>query len=78
MNAYEQLEQMGMEKGIEKGTLNTMLRQLRKRFGTLEEITLTLLGRLPLEQLEELSEAALDFKTKADLEDWLSQQQPQN
>ena len=71
-------KQEGKQEGRQEGALNINLRLLRKRFGALDEITLAQIGRLTLDQLGELSEASLDFQTKDDLENWVSQKLPQN
>jgi predicted transposase/invertase (TIGR01784 family) len=90
MTAWEELQQMGLDRGIligkqegkqegrQEEALTLNLRQLRKRFGALDEITLAQIGRLTLDQLGDLSESSLDFKTKDDLDNWLSQKLPQN
>lgn len=59
--------------GIEKGTLNMALRQLKHKFGLLEPETEQAIKELDLEQLEELSEALLDFKDKSQIAQWLSE-----
>ena len=73
------IERRGIEKGIEKGmekgrvegATNLTLRQLRRRFGTLAEETQTRIQTLPLNSLEELGEALLDFSSVNDLQAWL-------
>ena len=61
----------GMEKGRVEGATNLTLRQLRRRFGTLAEETQTRIQTLPLNSLEELGEALLDFSSVNDLQAWL-------
>ncbi len=48
------------------------LRQLNRRFGILSDDTTTRIQALPLEQLEALAEALLDFTGPADLDAWLA------
>lgn len=49
-----------------------ILRQLNRRVGTLPEAIQTHVEALPLERLEMLGEALLDFTSLADLESWLA------
>ena len=68
-----------MEKGIEQGiklgeqnkARSLVLRMLGKRFGPLEPQTEARIAELPVEQLEELAEALLDFSASSDLTGWL-------
>jgi len=72
----------GMEKGIERGVKegkehearSLVLRQLRKRLGSLESEIEARLDELSVEKLEELAEALLDFGSRSDLADWLGAQ----
>jgi hypothetical protein len=49
------------------------LRQLNRRCGPLSDSTAARIKALPLEQLEALAEALLDFSGPADLADWLAE-----
>jgi hypothetical protein len=49
-----------------------VLRQLTRRVGELPQNVRSQINNLSLEQLENLSEALLDFSAIADLEVWLS------
>jgi len=68
-----------MEKGIERGVKEgkqhearaLVLRQLRKRLGSLESEIEARLGELSVEELEQLAEALLDFGSPTDLTRWL-------
>ena len=64
-----------MEKGIEKGKQAeaeaVCLRQLRKRLGSVDSESESRIGQLPVERLEELAEALLDFSSASDLTAWL-------
>jgi hypothetical protein len=53
-------------------SLNLVLKQLSRRFRTLESETTQKIQALPLEQLEQLAESLLDFTCPEDLETWLS------
>ena len=48
------------------------LRQLSRRCGPLAEATTAQIQALPLEQLEALADALLDFQGPADLTAWLA------
>ena len=48
------------------------LRQLARRFGPLSDATTARIEALPLEQLEALAEALLDFNGPGDLSTWLT------
>ena len=49
-----------------------ILRLLQRRFGTLAAPQRARVQALPVEQLEDLGEALLDFAGGADLDDWLN------
>ncbi len=49
------------------------LRLLGRRCGSLSEATTARIQALPLEQLEALAEALLDFTGAADLASWLAE-----
>jgi flagellar biosynthesis/type III secretory pathway protein FliH len=65
--------QQGRQEGLQMGAAEITLRQLQRRFGALEAAAQAHIRALPLEQLEELSEALLDFAALSDLEVWLQQ-----
>lgn len=73
MEYVTSIEQLGIEKGMQVGSAGITLRVLQRRFGSLDEATQTHIRALPLEQLEELSDALLDFAALSDLEGWLQQ-----
>lgn len=56
---------------MEAGERGLVLRQLRKRFGELNAQVESRIVELPIEKLERLGEALLDFTTVAELKDWL-------
>ena len=62
-------EQMGIAQG--KETL--VVRQLRRRLGPVPDILTARLNTLTAAQLDDLGEALLDFRTAADLQQWLDQ-----
>jgi predicted transposase YdaD len=64
--------QQGVEEGRENEARSLILRLLTRRFGELPESVRSPLNELPLESLEELGEALLDFATLEDVQVWLS------
>jgi Domain of unknown function (DUF4351) len=53
--------------------LSMVMRQLNRRLGDIDEAELERVRFLPVEQLDELSEALLDFTSVTDLTNWLRQ-----
>jgi predicted transposase YdaD len=62
----------GRQEGRKEGEAAVTLRQLNRRCGPLSEATTAQIQALPLEQLEALAEALLDFQGPADLAAWLA------
>jgi predicted transposase YdaD len=73
--AREFLEE-GRQEGRQEGKIQeaavVTLRQLNRRCGPLTPTTTARIEALPLEQLEALAEALLDFQGPADLAAWLA------
>ena len=67
--AYQEI--LGSGKALEAATVT--LRQLNRRCGPLSEATTARIQALPLEQLEALAEALLDFSGPEDLSAWLAE-----
>ncbi|WP_243146707.1 DUF4351 domain-containing protein [Scytonema sp. UIC 10036] len=63
--------QLAREEGEIIGEQKVIVRQLNRRLGEIEAPFIEQIRKLPVEQLEELAEALLDFSTVADLEQWL-------
>ena len=63
--------QEGRQEGEAKGEAKVILRLLNRRCGPLSEATTARIQALPLEQLEHLAEALLDFNGPTDLAAWL-------
>jgi len=61
----------GRQEGRQEGEAAVTLRLLTRRCGPLSEATTARIQTLPLEQLESLAEALLDFQGPDDLEAWL-------
>ncbi|WP_237088426.1 Rpn family recombination-promoting nuclease/putative transposase, partial [Nostoc sp. PCC 7120 = FACHB-418] len=64
--------EQGREQGREEGEKSLVLRLLSRRVGKLPHKVRSRIESLPLEQLENLGEALLDFTSMADLDAWLS------
>ena len=69
---YQDAKVEGREEGIVLGERKLVIRQLNHKVGKIPQALLTKIETLSLEQLEELSEALLDFSTVANLEQWLN------
>ena len=67
-------EARGEVRGEEKKALSIVLRQLNRRIGLLDEASETKVRELSVNQLDDLSEALLDFSVSADLDRWLNNQ----
>ena len=61
-----------LAEGRQEGEAAVTLRQLNRRCGPLSEVTTAQIQALPLEQLESLADALLDFQGPADLTAWLA------
>ncbi len=61
----------GIEQGRREGEVSIVMRQLRRKVGELNPEVEAQVRSLELAQLEELSEALLDFEDVEDLTDWL-------
>jgi predicted transposase/invertase (TIGR01784 family) len=64
-------EQRGREQGREEGEKSLILRLLTRKVGELSPEVRQRIETLPLEQLENLGEALLDFTSMTDLQVWL-------
>ncbi|MFM7393413.1 MAG: DUF2887 domain-containing protein [Cyanobium sp.] len=62
----------GRQEGVQEGETAVTLRLLNRRCGPLNPETTARIQALPLEQLEALAEALLDFNGPADLTTWLA------
>jgi predicted transposase YdaD len=65
-----------IEEGRQEGRqreAQLILRQLQRRLGTLAAVQRARVQALPVEQLEDLGEALLDFTAPADLDAWLGE-----
>jgi hypothetical protein len=64
-------ERFGIEKGAVQEARLLIFRLLSRRVGVLSSEVRSQVESLPLEQLESLGEALLDFSSAADLDEWL-------
>jgi hypothetical protein len=62
---------LALEEGELKGQQKVIIRQLHRRIGEIKPLLIDQIRKLPVEQMEELAEALLDFSTLANLEQWL-------
>ena len=62
----------GRQEGRQEGEAAVTLRQLNRRCGPLTGATTAQIQALPLDQLESLADALLDFQGPADLTAWLA------
>jgi len=69
----EQGREQGLEQGRKQEAVNLVIRQLTKRLGVVPVDISTSISDLSLPQIEDLSEALLDFTSLADLQAWLAQ-----
>ena len=74
--AAEQGEEKGREKGRLQEAIALVMRLLNKRFGEVPEVISTKVERLPLQELENLTEEILDLNRLEDLERWLDEHSP--
>ncbi len=65
--------QRGEQRGLQKGLQQIVIRQLNRVIGKVPARATKQLQALSAAQLEDLGEALLDFKSKEDLTNWLSQ-----
>ncbi len=63
--------QIGRQEGVRLGEAKLLIRQLSRRFGNLSPSQQERIAALPLEELERLGEALLDWHSLGDLPDWL-------
>ncbi len=72
---YQEVSAEGEQKGQQEECIKLLGRLLRRKFGVQPELE-TILQSLPthpLEKLEDLADALLDFKAMSDLETWLAE-----
>jgi len=70
--AYREIFGQGRQEGQRGEAAAVTLRQLNRRCGPLSETTTARIRALPVEKLEALADALLDFQGPADLASWLA------
>jgi predicted transposase YdaD len=61
----------GKEEGRQEGEASLVLRQLVRRFGEIPQNLAQHIRELPIDDVEALGEALLDFQSLSDLVNWL-------
>jgi hypothetical protein len=69
----EQAKQEGRQEGQQEGEQRLVLRQIDRLFGKIDSALVEKVRSLPVEELENLGVALLDFADVADLENWFVQ-----
>ncbi|MBW4644376.1 MAG: DUF4351 domain-containing protein [Goleter apudmare HA4340-LM2] len=75
---YQDILQKGEERGKKQEALQLILRLLTRRFGAIDPETEQQTPTLPINQLEDLAEALLDFTSQTDLVNYLANISPSN
>ena len=70
---YQQDRQLAIEQGRQVEGVSLILRLLTRRIGAIPANLVEQISQLPIETLENLGEALLDFQNEADLVNWLEQ-----
>ena len=65
------VERLGVQRGKQQGEANLVLRLLNSRLGQVSATVSEQIRQLPVEQLEDLAEALLNFEREEDLLEWL-------
>jgi hypothetical protein len=69
---YQQDREQAVQQGEQRGEAKLVLRQLQRRFGEIHHNLAETIRSLPVERLEDLGVALLDFDTASDLDNWLN------
>jgi hypothetical protein len=69
---YQQDREQAIQQGVQRGEAKLVLRQLQRRFGEIPQNLAENIRNLPVERLEDLGVALLDFNSLADLDNWLN------
>jgi len=67
----EQAVQEGVQQGRQQGEADLLIRLIQRRFGEIPQNIEETIRKLPVERLEDLGLALLDFDTLTDLDNWL-------
>ncbi|NCR80873.1 MAG: DUF4351 domain-containing protein [Microcystis aeruginosa K13-10] len=69
--AVQQGVQQGIQQGRQQGEADLLIRLIQRRFGEIPQNREETIRKLPVERLEDLGLALLDFDTLTDLDNWL-------
>ncbi|MFB2934866.1 DUF4351 domain-containing protein [Aerosakkonemataceae cyanobacterium BLCC-F154] len=72
-DANQQGIEQGIERGIQREAVSFVMRLLSRRFGSIAPNIEEQIRSLPVNQLEDLGEAILDFQSETDLTSWLEE-----
>nr|WP_261779642.1 DUF4351 domain-containing protein [Microcystis aeruginosa] len=68
---YQQDREQAIQEGVQQEALKLVIRLLQRRFGEIPQNLEETIRNLPVERLEDLGLALLDFNTLTDLDNWL-------
>ncbi len=68
---YQQDREQAVQEGVQQEALKLVIRLLQRRFGEIPQNLEETIRNLPVERLEDLGLALLDFDTLTDLDNWL-------
>ena len=68
---YQQDREQAIQEGVQQEALKLVIRLLQRRFGEIPQNLEETIRKLPVERLEDLGLALLDFNTLTDLDNWL-------
>ena len=68
---YQQDREQAIQEGVQQEALKLVIRLFQRRFGEIPQNLEETIRNLPVERLEDLGLALLDFNTLTDLDNWL-------
>ncbi|MDJ0563560.1 MAG: DUF4351 domain-containing protein [Microcystis sp. M49629_WE12] len=68
---YQQDREQAIQEGVQQEALKLVIRLFQRRFGEIPQNLEETIRKLPVERLEDLGLALLDFNTLTDLDNWL-------
>lgn len=71
LERIQDANQQGIEQGIQREAVSLVMRLLNRRFGPIAPNIEEQIRSLPVNRIEDLGEALLDFQSEADLISWL-------
>jgi predicted transposase YdaD len=70
---YREAKEEGRQEGRQEEAASLVLRQLTRRFGEVPQNLAQQIRELPINEIETLGEAFLDFQSLSDVVNWLGQ-----